>query len=203
MTTECIMSEKFNQETECLNWLYSRPIRSAAYTDCMNIEFMRGMPFYMTSIVDNYCYDCCCIIGLNKYLTRWRVYINNTNELIGYIDVMRHKISQCKNILTNRFELMGDNQYWHLCGCSNLNKEMDEIVEYENYLRLKSVDEKFEEGYKERISWRTNYYKCLYELDQHLHYFRVIPHKNYRDNILFELMSATNIDCVNKILEYL
>lgn len=203
MTTESIMSEKFNKETECLNRLFSRHIRSAAYTDSMNIEFMKGMPFYMTNIVDNYCYDCCYIIVLNQYLTRWRVYINNTSDLIDCIDDMRHKISQCKKILTNRFELIGDEPHWHLCGCSNLNREMDENAEYENHLMLKLVDENFEEGYKERMSWRTNYYKYLYELDQHLHYFHVIPHKNYRNNILFELMTATNVDCVNKILEYL
>ena len=203
MRTKDIISEKFNQETECLNRIFSRKIRSSAYTDSMNIEFMKGMPFYMTNIFDNCCYDCCYIVILNEYLRRWRVYINNTSELIGYIDDMRHKFFQCKQILTNRFELIGDEPYWYMCGCSNFNRETDENVEYQNYLKTKCVDENFEEEYKERISWRTNYYKYLYKLDQHLHYFRTIPHKNYRDNILFELIGSTNIDCVNKILEYL
>lgn len=202
MTTTPIMSE-FNQETECLNRLFLRQIRSASYTVSMNIEFMREMPFYMRNIVDIYCYDCCYIIILNKYLHRWRDYINNTNNLIHHIDDMRHKISQSKQILTDRVELMSDEPHWHLCGCSNVDKEIDENAEYENYLRMKTLDEKFEEEYKERISWRTNYYKYLYELDQHLHYFKTIPHKIYRDNILFELMSATNVDCVKKIIEYL
>lgn len=70
-------------------------------------------------------------------------------------------------------------------------------------MKNNEIDEQFEQAHKERMSWRTDFYKQLYELDQHLYYFQKIPHRIYRDSILFELMSATNEDCVNKILEYL
>ena len=201
--TSEILSNTFNQETECLNRLFTRKIRSAAYTDSMNIEFMSDMPFYMTKIVDNYCYDCCYIIVLNKYLIRWRVYINNTTELISYIDVMRHKILQCKTIINNKFEFIGDEKYWYLCGCSELDKQIEEDAEYQKYVETNEIDEDFEQQHKERMSWRTDFYKELYNLDQHLYYFKNIPHKSYRDNILFELMTATNSDCVNNIIKYL
>lgn len=201
--TSELMSQKFNQETNCLNRLFSRQLQSAAYSDEMKNQFINGMPDYMIKSVNNCCYDCCYIISLNEYLNRWRVYINNNNDLIGNIEDIRHKISQCKSIINNKFELIGDEKYWFLCGCSDLNKQIEEDVAYENYLEINQHDEEFEERHKKTMAWRTDFYKHLYDLDQHLHYFVKIPHKVYRDSILFELMTATNMDCVNKILEYL
>lgn len=201
--TNQLMAEKFNQETDCLNRIFSRQIQSAAYSDIMKQKFMKGMPSYMEKLANAYCYDCCYIISLNKYLKRWRVYINNNENLIKNITDVRYKISQCKSLINNKFEFIGDEKYWHLCGCSDLNKQIEEDVEYEKKLENNELDEQFEEQHKERMSWRTDFYKILYELDQHLYYFKSIPHKTYRDNILFEIMSATNQDCVNEILKYL
>jgi hypothetical protein len=201
-TNEIILTT-FNQETESLNRIFSRVIRSAADTDATKVEFMNGMPDYMKNLIDTLCYDCCYIISLNKYLNRWRVYINNNSELIGYIDNMREKISQCKSTINNKYEFIGHEHFWYMCGCGDLDKQIEEDVEYEKYVETNEISEEFEYIHCARMFWRTNYYKQLYELDQHLHYFKTIPHKNYRDNILFELMSATNEDSVNKILEYL
>lgn len=201
--TSELMHQHFGNETECLNRIFSRQIQSAAYSELMKFKFMNGMPDYMEKLANSYCYDCCYVVSLNEYLKRWRVFINNNSSLIGFVDDMRDKISQCKSIINNKYEFIGDEKFWYMCGCSDLDKQIEEDIEYEKKMDNNETDEIFELQYKERINWRINYYKQLYDLDQHLCYFQTIPHKNYRDNILFELMSATNEDCVNKILEYL
>ena len=51
-TTE-IMSQKFNQETICVNRLFSRQLQSAAYSNEMKNLFINGMPDYMINSVNN------------------------------------------------------------------------------------------------------------------------------------------------------
>lgn len=123
--TNELMVEKFNQETVYLNRIFSRQIQSAAYSDIMKSTFMKGMPSYMEKLVNTHCYDCCYIISLNEYLKCWRVYINNNENLINNITDVRNKISQCKFLINNKFEFIGDEKYWNLCGCSDLNKQIE------------------------------------------------------------------------------
>lgn len=193
--------DEFIKETRALERIFSRELNSMALTDVMKKEFENNTLPYK-NITIKYCYNCCCIITLNEYLKKWKIYINNNIKLVNEIDALRKKKLFCENLIKDRFELLQDENNWNLCGCSDFNREQEEIYYYNKYLKDKK-NIQLENEYMKKIIWRTNYITELVELENQIDYFKRIPHKVYRDNILFELMTATNMDCVSKILEYL
>jgi hypothetical protein len=204
---DIIMRETFTKETNCLYRILYNYIESSAFNIKMSDDFKKDMPSYMLNMSDKYCYDCASICILNEYLNRWRVYINNKEDLVGFKYEILKNVSDAKKSINERFIFMGNEKYWYLCGCSNKEKMYVEDFILQEYIKNNKEDltlvEDFEREHKINMNWRTNFYTELYNLDQHIHYYKTTPHTVYRGKVLSWIIEKTNNDCSGGILEYL
>lgn len=205
---DLIMRNSFTNDTNCLYKILTRYIELSSFNVRVRDEFKKDMPLYMLSLINNHCYDCASICILNEYLKRWRVYINNNDDLVGFRYDILNLVSEAKKSINERFVFMGDKKYWYLCGCSDEKKMYSEDTILQEYIKNNKdnsslEEEEFEREHKLRMSWRTNFYTELYKLDQHIKYYKKTPHKVYRGTVLFGMIKKTNMDCSMTILEYL
>lgn len=204
---DMVMRDAFIRDSNCLYRILNNYMDSQAINYKVRDDFKKDMPLYMLNMSEKYCYDCASICVLNEYLKRWRVYINNKDDLVGFkYDILKN-VYDAKKSINERFIFMGNEKNWHLCGCSNKKKMYEEDTILKEFIENNKDDltvlEEFEREQAITMKWRTNFYTELYKLDMHIHYYKTTPHKVYRGRVLSWIVDKTNKDCSGGILEYL
>lgn len=221
----------FDLEAESMDKVFYKYMLFNAISKKMQNDIRYGMPDYLSVICGTYCKNCATIICLNKFLDKWRVFINNQDELLGYREYITDKILETIYEIN---EIFGHNirfnnemflRFPHLCGCSNFNRYIKEGNIWNNHIRsykggkfegfiidehnnistvICNTHDEYKNIFESKLfSWRNDLNKNLKHLLLHKDYFKRIPHKVYRDNILIPLTFVLNRDCVNIIIEFL
>jgi hypothetical protein len=216
-------------EAEFMDRIFYRYMVFNAISKKMRNDIRDGMPDYLTDVCGIYCKTCATIIGLNKFLDKWRIFINTHEELLGYREYITDKILETINEVKERlsYDSFHDELFLSfpgLCGCSNFNRYLEETTLWNNHVRTYKaggtfegfiIDEssnlycvtcnthnEYKNIFEDTLSWRNDLNKQLKHLLSHQDYFKQVPHKVYRD-ILIPLTFSLNKDCVNIITGFL
>ena len=216
--------EQFDMEAEFMDRVFYKYMIMLSIYKKKKDDIKEGMPDYMFSVCGEYCKDCATGISLNGFLNKWKIFINNREDLLHYKEYITGKLTEYIDNIIIRFSYYDNCSLRDLCGCVNYNREIKENKIWKDYiedtkgtgvsgyivldnLQMISIhcnsSDEYKNKFKNSLKWRTDLNKYLGLLREHLNYFKRVPHKNYRDNILIPLIFATNNDCVKNIIQYL
>ena len=216
-------------EAEIMDRIFYRYMVFNAISKKMRNDIRDGIPDYLSDICGTYCKECATIMCLNKFLDKWRVFINSHEELLGYREYITDKISETINEINERlsYDSFHDEMFLRfpgLCGCTNFNRYVKETTLWNNHIKtyksgkfegliidednkvstvICNTHDEYKNIFDSTLFWRNDLNKHLKHLLLHHDYFKRLPHKVYRDNILLPLTFALNSDCVNIIIGFL
>lgn len=200
----------FDNDAEFMDRIFYRFMVFNAISIKVRDNIRQGMPDYLLDICGIYCKDCTTVMALNRFLDKWKIYINNEEHFLTYKEYIIGKISETINQIKERYDSFDDTSFKHLCGCTNFDRGIEEDILWRNHMQsykhgviTSSSHEEYKNIFEGSLAWRNDLNKHLNKLNSHLDYFKRVPHKVYRDNILVPLTFATNSDCVNTIIGFL
>lgn len=169
--------------------------------------------------------QCTKLYALDNFLQRNRTTVNRYHETNKIKTILRDII--CKKIKDSIKTLhdMRDEGQERLCGCCDLVRAEDEQLMISNcfdeglgpgyfvrdehgYRQWISTPEISIEEFKrnlefEKLRWRHDLQRLAQRFEDHLAYFKRVPHHNYRQAYLALSYSKINEDCAKNILSFL
>lgn len=199
--------EMFDYESAELDTVFYNYMNIITHTlrqskvDSREKQPVQPLSIYM-KVCHKFCYDCSVVMCLNLFLTKWRDFINNNEDCLHYREYILGKSQQCIRDLNERFSF-SKYRFNELCGCTDDLRSSIKEIQWTEYISRNVIDEDYEIQFEKSLSWQNNLGSHMRELNKHLNYFKQVPHKVYRNNILVPLVFKLNNDCVGNIIQYL